>query len=124
MVVQAIQQRCDDYDIAQKLSPVVHGSVGGDDRAMFLVATHEDVSQLFAGVRWQNLKEQVVDYQEIHAFQVMAVFSDGPVFAREVDLLDELMGLALMEKRQEASVIYSTRWESSGVQVISGAPRG
>jgi hypothetical protein len=95
VVVKSIEQRRDDDDISQKL-PVVHGSVGRDDRAMLFVAAHQDVGQFFAGVGRQHFQEQIVDQEELDALQVVAVFTDGAVLARQIDFVDELMRLAVM----------------------------
>ncbi len=41
-----------DRDIAEQLSPVLHGSVRGDDRRRFLVEAHDHLRELIAGA-WQ-----------------------------------------------------------------------
>jgi site-specific DNA recombinase len=50
MVHDAVKQRRDDDHVSQELSPVIHHPVGSDHDRGFLVATHQHVGKLVAGV--------------------------------------------------------------------------
>ena len=63
---QSIQHGGDGGTIAEQLSPVFHWSIGGDQRAGTLVATHDDLQQFLGGDQGQLAHSKVVDDEQRH----------------------------------------------------------
>ena len=62
---EAVEDSTGGGHVLQKFAPVLERSVAGHDRGARLVAAHDDLEQILAGVLGQRAQAHVVDDHEI-----------------------------------------------------------
>src|SRR6185437_6960190 len=75
VVHDAVEKRRDHDDVSQELPPVIYAPVRCDDDGGFLVAAHEHVGELIAGVYWKLAQEQIVDDEQLRGGDLSAVLA-------------------------------------------------
>ena len=117
---EAVEERSHDDHVAEQPPPVLERAVGGDDRGGALVAAHEHVGELVAGVRGELAQEEVVDDQQLGGLELGAQLAQFTELARLADVLDELVGFAVVDS---AAVCHGERGERFRNVALSGAGR-
>ena len=91
----AVEQRRSDDDIAEELSPVVHGAVRSDHDRGLLVAAHEQIGEFVTGVGGEFAQEQIVDDHQLRGVDLCAVLAQLAELARFVDFLQQYVRFAV-----------------------------
>jgi hypothetical protein len=81
--------------VSEELSPVVDGTVGGQQCGGALVAAHDELEEVLGGGVRELAHAEVVDDEERHDGQISEVLLAGAVEGGVGDLLDEGVGLAV-----------------------------
>ena len=64
---QAVKHGADGGDIAQKFAPVLHRTIGGEQRAEAFVTAHDDFQQILGGGMREFAHTEVVDDEQRHS---------------------------------------------------------
>jgi len=58
---QPVEHRTNCGNIAEQLAPVLHGTIGCQQRAKAFIAAHDDFQQILGGGVWEFAHAEVVD---------------------------------------------------------------
>jgi hypothetical protein len=80
VVEEAVEDGCGAGHVAEELAPIFEGAVAGHDGASGLVASHDDLEEVFAAALGELLHAHVVDDEQIRA---KVAGKDGAVIAED-----------------------------------------
>ena len=95
VVEQAVQHGADRGHVSQQLAPVLHGTVGSQQRTGTLVTSHDNLQQIFRGGQGQFAHAEIIDDQQRHRSQGLQVFFSSAVDDGVGQFIEQHMRLAV-----------------------------
>jgi len=99
MMQKSIEHRRHFRGVSEELSPILNGSVGSDEGASPLVASHDQLEQVIRRRRRKLSHPQIIDDQQLCLSQMLdedfAVAPDGPV----LQILQQLVSFSIDDEK-------------------------
>ena len=95
MVQEAVEHGADRGRSAQQFTPVLDGTVRGQERTGPLVAPHDDLQQLFGCGQGQLAHSEVMENQKGHGHQGVQILFTSAIQGCLREFIQEGVGLAI-----------------------------
>ena len=95
VVEQAVQHGADRRHVSQQLAPVLDGTIGSQQRTGALVASHDNLQQIFSGGQRQFTHAEIIDDEQGHGSEGLQVFFPSTVDDGVGQLIEQHMRLAV-----------------------------